>query len=90
MLCFPCVVNRALLTGLMMAPVVELLTITHEDAVVPLHTPCDVRLSVYPFKIWLWVILVASVVIVGTMWSPFASAYAFFSSFVVQSNEPLP
>lgn len=74
MWCFPLVVNRALLTGLIIVGIVELLTRTHENASVLEQVPSAVRFTVYPFNICAAVMFVDSVVTVGTMCSPLASA----------------
>jgi hypothetical protein len=49
----------------------------------------DHGVSTYPFINWLGVMLVLSVVSVGTICRPSDDTYTFDESFVVQSNEPV-
>lgn len=86
MLLRPFVDNRADRTGLMMRPIDELLERKQLLSPVPVQVPSAVRLSVYPFSIWAFVIVVVSFVSVGVIRSPSGVMYAFEGSEVVQSK----
>src|SRR5436305_15242812 len=64
---FPFVVNRALCTGGIMAPVDAFLLIAQALFPVPVHAPSVVRFKVYPSSIWASVMGVETVVSVGTI-----------------------
>src|SRR6266487_5912144 len=71
--CFPLVFNRALLIGLTIVPLVELLSVEQSPfgiTLVLVQVPSVVRFRVWPFWIWSSVMLVVSTVKVGTMCKP--------------------
>lgn len=91
------VVSLALRTGLITMPSVALLATEHAvvildpSAAVQLPSPAVlVRLRRYPLSSCAAVILVDSVVKVGTICRPASSTYALSESVVVQSKDPVP